>query len=429
MNPYLRAKREQYDAIRTSIEGLQTRAADEKRDLTPDELRSVQDQGEQAKKIAEEIESLTEIETRSRKVAELADSVIGDEDTEQTRSTSTTTAKDRDPGHYRSSVEGGQHSFFADLRRAKGMGDEVAARRLAEHNRALTTGGEGAGIVPPKWLSSEYATIARQTRRAAAAVRHIPIGDDPRSITLPKQSGAVTITEQSTEGTATPSGWPDEYDTDVDTVAPKMTVGKARVTRQMLDASSPAIDQLIYGDLVGAYNSAIEAKVCAAMVAAAGTAVETFATNAAFNATDGPDALVDAQVAVRNARKLPADLLVMNVARYGEALKWKDTTGRPLIPGDSGGPMNVVGVGEVAVDGRIQGLGVTASDGIPSTYPESILVARASDTILFEGSQKQVRYEEPDGPELIRLAFWTYTAVLVRYQGASVKRLVITAAS
>lgn len=428
-NVYLDNLRTKYDGIRDSIKGLQEKAAEEKRDLTPEELRSIQEQTDTAKGYFSQIESLTEIETRNRKVAELRDSVTDDEDGEKdqhSRSTSRTTTKDRDPGHYRSVKEGGKNSFFGDLYRAKEQDDEDAALRLREHNRALTSAGEGVGIIPPKWLVSEYAALARQGRSLANAVRHIDL-DSPAPLTLPKQTAGASVAEQANENDAT--SWTNGFDTDVDTVNPKATVGGQEVPRQLIDSSNPAVDALIFGDLLGDYNQKVESKVGLAMVTAAGTAVTTFATNAAFTATAGPDGIIDAAIAVRSARKLPADILVSNVARYGAMLKWKDSTNRPLIVGGDGGPMNVVGVGEVAVDGRIEGLGVIATEAIASTYPESILVARAADTILFESPMLRFKYEEPKGPETVRVGVWAYTAVLVRYAGASVKRLVVTAAS
>lgn len=430
MNPYLKNLREQYEGLKSGIEGLQNRAAEANRDLTEDELRSVTEQGAKAKAIADQIADLTDIEVRNRKVDEMALAVTPDEK-DQTRSSSTTT-RDRDPGHYRSESEGGTRSFFADLVRAR-EGDNESAQRLTEHSRALSVSSAGTGIVPPKWLSSEYADLARQGRRVADAVRRIGLGKDPRPMSLPKQVGGASVATQSAENAATT--WNDAFNTGIDTMTPSAVVGGQKVSRQLLDSSSPAIDALIYGDLMAAYNSSVEARVVAAMVASAGTATAAYATEAAWTtaitqASGNVPVLKDllkAAVAVRVARKEPADIMVASVARYGDFLGLTDSSGRPLIPLESNGPMNVFGTGSVAVDGRILGLGVLASDGI-TQYPESILVARASDTLLFESDTMRFRYDEPDGPETVRLGVWGYVGVLVRYAGASVKRLQITAA-
>jgi len=439
MNPYLKKLREQYDALKASNEGLLTRAAEASRDLDETELRTVKEQGEKAQTLYTQIEMLTEQETRSRKVAEMAASLTEDDGATETRSevrVSGTTAKDRDPGHYRRAArdeQGGAHSFFADLHRSK-QGDRGAERRLAEHTRALTLLDEGPGITPPKWMASEFADIARQTRRAAAAVRNLPL-TDAAPLSLPKQTAeAGTVAEQTTEETGTT--FTDGWDSAVTTVTPKATAGGQKVTRIMLESSNPVVDELIWSDLLGDYDSAIEAKVVAAMITAAGSATATYATEAAWQtgldplgATYVGDYIVDTAVAVRNGRKLPADILVCSVTRYGDLLKIKDSTGRPILPADSAGPMNVFGVGSVAVDGRLSspGLGVIASDGI-TQYAESLLVARAADTLLFESGVRQFTYEQPDGPEIVRLGIWAYSAVHVKYTG-SVERIVITAAS
>jgi HK97 family phage major capsid protein len=312
------------------------------------------------------------------------------------------------------------------------QGDVEAAQRLAEHNRALSTGVAGAGVVPPQWLTDEFDALARQGRGLADAVRKINLGDNPSPITLPRQTTGTdsVVAQQATENTH-PSET-DAWATTTDVVTPKPFAGIQVVSRQMLDMGNPAVDELIYGDLVAAYNSKIEAAVGSALVTAAGAAVVTLASDATnFTATAAFDAVLDAAVAVRDQRKLPADLVAMGVVRYGKFLKLKDTANRPLIPAELAGPMNVVGVGQVNVDGRFTsaGLGVIASDGLSTgTYPDNIVVFRAADTILFEGNVQRFRFEEVAGPESVKLGIWCYAAVIVRQSGKSAKRIVVTAA-
>lgn len=446
MSVYLDKLRAQYDTLRTGIEDIQTRAVTEDRELSEDELRSVEENGTKAETLYTQIETLTKQELRHKAVAETKAKVApvepdgddgngdeGQDDGEQTRSLGgTTRTKDRDPGHYRSAKEGGKRSFFSDLKLAQ-EGDDEAKTRLAEHNRALSTGSHGVGIVPPRWLMDEYAEIARQGRRLADAVRKIDLGDDPSPITLPKQAAGTdaAVTEQTAEND--PVLDTDLFDTDVDLVVPKPTSGKQKVSRQMLDMGKPATDLLIFGDMMGAYNTKVEAKVCAAVAAAAGSAVTTFATEAAFTgvapAMPAIDAMIDLQLAVRDGRKLPATLQTGTVRRWGRFKKLKDSTGRPIIPYGSGGPMNVFGVGSVAADGEIEDVPFVATDGFASSYPESVYALRASDVLLFESSVWRFKYEQPAGPESVIIGVWGYTAVIVRYSGTSVKRLVVTAAS
>lgn len=433
MNAYLARLREKYDGLKNGIDGLQTRASDESRDLTPDELRSIEAQGEEAAKVFSEIESLTAIETRNRKVADLAATVTPAEETRATRTSSTTT-RDRDPGHYTRSSD---HGFFADLFHARSLDDDSAKQRLVEHNRALDMANEGAGVIPPKWMTEEFQDMARQQRRVANAVRNIPLSS-AAAISMPKQTAGTDLNLGPVTEGVVGTDFTDRWASAVDTVSPTATSGGQKVSRQMLDSGNPAVDALIFGDLVASYNLVVEAKVVAAQVAAAGTATATYATNAAWTTGLNPtgatfvgDAIVDAALAVRQARKLPADILVASVGRYGSLLKIKDSSGRPLIPAATAGPSNVLGRGDVATDGFLDtaALSVLATDGIPATFPESVLVARAADTILFESPVLRFRYEEPDGPEVIRLGIWAYTATYVKYAGASVKRIAITAAS
>lgn len=451
-NKHLAALIARYNAERDAVTEIQTRAASDGesgRDLTADEASTVENHVRAATALAGQIEAVHAQELRNQQVAAAAAAVQSGEQVRGTGAdegtstetrgqavdgsdqggagTSSTTARPRDPGHYTRS----RGSFFGDLVAAR-EGDDEARKRLDEHHRALSTTVAGAGITPPKWLTEEYESLARQGRMAAAAVRQIPLGDDPRPMTLPRQTTGTdaVVAEQATENTH-PSET-DAFATTVDTVTPKPTSGIQVVSRQMLDSSSPAVDALIYGDMLAVYNRKIEDKVVAAMVAAAGTPTVTFANEAAFETgQDHADAIIDAAFAVWNARKLPATIVAMRVSRWGKFNKFRDSTGRKLYPTSDAGPQNVDGVGSVVAAGNVEGLPVIPTDGLGiggATYPENIVVARASDTILFEGNMMRFRYEEVAGPESVKLGVWAYSAVIVRQAANSVRRIQITAA-
>jgi len=198
----------------------------------------------------------------------------------------------------------------------------------------------------------------------------------------------------------------------------------------MLDMSSPAIDILIYGDLVAAYNAEIEDQLGTALIAV-GTplaSTEALFANMATPETNGHDLVVRAGIAVRSARHEPANIVAMTPERYGEFLMLKDSTGRPLIVDGSEGPMNVAGIGSVNVDGRIKGLGVVVSAGMDDGDPltDTFSVFRSPDVLLFESNLMRFRYEEPNGPESVKLGIWRYAAVAVRQGTRSVKNVEIT---
>jgi hypothetical protein len=72
VNPYLKAKREEYESHRKAITDLQDLATRERRELTADELRSVADHGQAAEKLYGEIEDLSAGELRDAKVAAMS---------------------------------------------------------------------------------------------------------------------------------------------------------------------------------------------------------------------------------------------------------------------------------------------------------------------------------------------------------------------
>ena len=446
----LTRRRQEFDEIHTRTRGVIDGAAGAEngagRELTEAELAAVTADRERAEQLATEIQQLVDDELRAARVAagyaaigapaetEGAGGQEGDGGHDEHRSGDGAgggqyRTQDRDPGHYRSLTEGGEHSFFADIVHAR-EGDEGAVTRLQEHNRALSTTVSGAGIVPPRWLTSEYEALARQGRVVADMVRRIEIAD-PTPMTLQRQTTGTdgVLAEQATENTHPAET--DAFGTTTDVVTPKPTSGIQVVSRQMIDSTNPAADTLIYGDMLSVYNTKVESKVTAALVTAAGAATATIANEAGFTAAAAEDAITDAAIAVWNGRKLPADVVAMRVSRWGRFMKFRDSAGRRLYPAE-GEMVNISGRGSVTVPGTVGGLGVGVTDGLGiggATYPENILVFRSADTILFEGNMLRFRYEEVAGPESVKLGVWAYTAVIVRQAANSVRRVQVTAAT
>jgi hypothetical protein len=76
-SPYLVAARKRYEAIRSELAEIQTRARDTDVDLTPAELRTATDLANEATELYNAIESLTAQEARSASVAAVAHDVYG----------------------------------------------------------------------------------------------------------------------------------------------------------------------------------------------------------------------------------------------------------------------------------------------------------------------------------------------------------------
>jgi hypothetical protein len=179
--------------------------------------------------------------------------------------------------------------------------------------------------------------------------------------------------------------------------------------------------------MIGAYNLKVEKKVALAVTTAGltGTALSATEDTAVTDATHYARIAVKAATAVRQARKLGANVLVMTVGKHGDFIDLRDTTGRPLIPDETiGAGMNILGVGSVNVDGRYRTLGMVATEGMLLNGQFAAL--RSSDVLLFESNMLRFRYEQVYGPQAIKMGIWAYTAVLVRYGNASVKIVNIT---
>lgn len=425
-SPYLARLQAKYDALRADISGVQTRATDADRDLTEDELRTVGEQAAQAKAIYAQIEDATEVEARNRKVAELAASLPKVEEAPavtETRSTGNAVVTARDPGHYRSVEEGGQNSFFGDMYRAKVLGNVDATKRLDEHTRAVTQATGGTGIIPPKWLVAEYMAIARQTRAVANAVRHLPLGRDPRPIVLPKQTQGIdaspsNLVAQAAEGANTAAWGADKFTSNTDTLTPAAYAAYQDVSRQLLDSSDPAIDALVFGDLRAAWDTLIEGLVCSAILAGGTATGTTWATQTAWKAGTTPtsplDAIVDAQTAVAGDQRGMADLVITNFKRFGEFRKLKDSSNRPLMPVSRYGPQNAMGTLDNLLVGDIEGSDVLASAGVATAVLEKYAVLRRNAVILAESDVLDFTYDQVAGPSAVRMGIWGYVGTLVR---------------
>jgi hypothetical protein len=440
-SPYLAALRKKYEGMKASSDALKNKAVAENRALSDPETASVRQIDTEAKALFDQIQALHDAEEQDAKMLAMRASLNlgGDPDGQgddpdagqgepSTRGRGGAQTRQRDPGHYRSIKDGGKQSFFADLYKSAN-GDQTAAQRLAEHTRSIDTAGEGAGVIPPKWLLEEFAATARQGRALANAVRNVPLGDDPRPMSLPKQTGAaaaggapITVDQAEVTNSTPNTSFTDAWDSDVDSVTPRATTGGQIVTRQLLDMANPAIDGLIFADLLGAYDDAIEAKVCTA-VSAVGTALPALGGDDVTDPDHYNRVALDAAMQVRQNRKRPPNVYGMSNIRYGKVLGLVDTTGRPLVPSAVGQAVNVSGVGSVAVDGIWHGAGVIATAGFADD--DRFWSIRLADVLLFESNMYRFRYEQPLGPDLIKLGIWAYAATLVRYGTASIKRVEI----
>ena len=450
-NVYLRNLREQYTHIQKSIAGLQTRAAEAKRDLTNEELRSIVEMGEKGKALYTQIEDLSEIELRNAKVDAMqnqvssalagaaasaqgqpgdgtegqgsdggqGDSGSGGSDggQGQFRQLGGARTRDRDPGFY---TRGGQHSFVSDQFRAAQMGDRQAADRLArytaamkddQHLRDVLGGGAttfGAGLVPPVWLAEQFAPVLHRRLRLAAQLRQVPwAGPFPWTIPV---AGTVAKTSSVAEGVNTTETDP-QYTTI--TVTPKAIMGYSEVSRQMLEGSNPAVDGIIWGDLMGDFYDNAELEVIVALNAQSGVNTATVSAGV-LTTTDialQRAGLLDGIAAISDAPAGDADIFVGRTARWTTYLKFTDTTGRPLILAQQYNPQNAIGTGGAvqgfrsAIQGNLENLDVVTS---PTVAASTGFILNSQEHLFSISPPMQFQFEQPAGPALVRVGVWGY---------------------
>lgn len=464
-NIYLRTRREEYASLQQSIQGLQSRAAEQQRELTNEERRSIVEQGEKAKLIFEEIESLSEIELRNAKVSAMnarvasaltagqqrpdgdsGDSGEGSEgDAGQGDDTGTNgqfrklggaKTLDRDPGIY---TRGGQHSYVSDQYRAMQKGDKAAADRLTRHStimvgraqqdpqlRAVLGAGAttlGAGLVPPVWLAEDFAPVMHKKLRLAQQLRQVPWAG-PFAWTIPV-AGTVAKTSSTVEGvnaTITNPGY------GTITVTPTDITGFTEVSRQMLEASNPAVDAVIWGDMLGDFYDNAEILVIAALVAVAGANTATVSAGV-LTTTDimaQRAGILDGIVAIADAPAGDPDVFVGTSARWASYLKLTDTTGRPLILAQAYPAQNPIGRGDLGsafqggVQGRLETLNVVTS---PSVAASSGFILNSQEHLFSISPPMQFQYEQPVGPALVRIGVWGYEAVTFARRPKAITKL------
>jgi len=438
-NPYLANLRTQYGSLKSSIEGLQSRAAEAKRDLTPEELRSVIEMGEKAKGIYGQIEDLSEIELRNASVAAMnakvaaamnggepegntddGDAGDGNGTASQIRSLGGARTQDRDPGLY---TRGGQHSFVADQFRSAKMGDTEAAARLQRHTNALRDNQHlrdvlgagattfGAGLVPPVWLAEQFAPILHRKLRLASMLRQVPWAG-PFAWSIPVASTAAK-TSTVAEGVNTTETDP-TYN--ILTVTPKAIMGYSEISRQLLEASNPTVDSVVWGDMMGDFYDNAELEVIAALNAQAGVNAVTVSAGV-LTTTDialQRAGLLDGIAAISDAPAGDADIFVGRTSRWTTYLKFADTTGRPLILAQSYGPQNAIGEGGATqgfrsvVQGTLENLLAVTS---PTVGASTGFIVNSQEHLFSISPPMQFQFEQPAGPALVRVGVWGYEAV------------------
>ncbi len=207
------------------------------------------------------------------------------------------------------------------------------------------------------------------------------------------------------------------------TVSPEAISGRLVLTREMVDSSNPAIDQIALATMRESYARQTEAKAYTALngVAGVGGSITSLFVPSGAQADvsngDGSD-LMDA------IRKALARYSFNRFAGPNGAIMSQEATtelatavgqdGRPLLP--SVGATNTAGLGNAVTQGwSIDGLPfVPAWSMSGNTSNDSdIIILNSADVWCWESPTLLFRYEERSGPALIELALFGYFGVHV----------------
>lgn len=422
---------EQRAALKTELDGILAKPAEEKRGLSDDEDKAFTEKRDaikakdaDIKAIQDRIADLEEAEERDAKAAELRAKY-------QPAGPQPTGIKvTSEPETYR---KGGQTSYFRDLFRAQQRGDHDAIERLRRSDRevldglekrALTTTDAAVGeFVPPLWMVEEYVKLARAGRVVADQIAHQPLPGGTDSINLPRLATGTGTAEQATQNTGVQNT--DATSNSV-TAAVATIAGQQVVSQQLLEQSPINMDTILLADLAADYATKLDVFVINNNAASKRGLLNVSGINAVTYTDATPTVgelyskVGDGIQQIHTGRFLPPNKVFMHPRRWAWFTVALDTQGRPLVVPSAQMPTNVLAAMSDVVSegfvGTIQGLPVYVDPNIPTTLgggtEDRIIIARSSDVILFEGTPRAEAFRETKADQLsVLLRFYNYAAL------------------
>ena len=435
MNRLLEQLRTQHAELSAQYDDVLNRCADEGRDPSEAEAGILEGLQGQLEPLGERIVTLRSADDRRLATMTALDNypIVGDDGSGRRSDggpAPVVHVRSEELVYRRDGGPDGTTSFFRDMVAAR-EGDRVASDRLERHlvqTRAL--GGNttsAAGVVPPVWLPEEFAAMARGARPIADTLRHVPI-TSATPVTVGVQTSGAVVGDQAAEGDQ-PGDVRQFTSTYPLVVTPKTKTGIVDVPRQLVDGSNPAVDSIIYSDLMGAYYEAVETEVMAALANQPGIAAVVPVDTATGSIVDG---ISHAATAVRTTRKRAPSHVYMTHIGYGALSREKDGAGRPLITTGRYGPQNAQGAGRIDAiprrRRRRRQWAAHCAEVLGQPGPPHLYVVRADDLLLLESATLTfARYEEVLGPETIRLGVWGYVGVVTGRYPKAIAQLVADA--
>lgn len=321
--------------------------------------------------------------------------------------------------------DGNGPSLIRDAYSAQVDHDPEAAERIARFNAELTTGNPSSvmALAAVAKRSDLPELVNPSVRRPDLMVNAIDLGrpvwsrlnpvtiSNAQPMLLPIE-GEFDGVGAHTEGTAHVA----EGTLTIDevTATPRAVSGAYRISRELADSGNPAADTLVVRAMIRDYRRKSETYAVTQLTSGL-TAVLSINTVAEVRAE-----LIDFD----NDNDYPADFIIAGAGFFTALANEVDGDGRPMLP--YLGPTNAPGQIRAGYTGATID-GVEVVRGRSSITSAQALAIATEGVLAAESGVQTFRFEQPEGPGIIKLALWAYQLVKVVRAGSV--RLLTTASS
>lgn len=300
---------------------------------------------------------------------------------------------------------------------------QLAAQAQLGPQFATVTTGTASEVIPPGYRPDLFVPQLAQGRPLYNMLSRGTI-DNATPFVVPTFGSLTGGTGDHVEGSSPTEG---TLALGTKTVTPGAISGKLPLTREIVDSSNPAIDQIALAAMRESYAQQTEQKVYAALngaAAAANTEDQSLAGLPVLDHTliEKVRDLLSRYPFVRFAAPNGAAISQLITRSFAGA---KDTTNRQLLP--SVGAQNTSGLGNAVTMGWfVDGLAFVPAWAITETVGDDVsLIMNSMDAWAWESPVLAFRFEEKQGPEIIELALFGYFAThVLRPAGVFAVRLI-----
>lgn len=265
-------------------------------------------------------------------------------------------------------------------------------------------------VIPPGFRPDLFVTELRQGRPIVAQASRGTI-TDATPFTVPRFVSSSGATADHVEGT---NPTPGTLSLDSVTVSPGAVSGRFELTREIVDASNPAIDAIALAAMRESFNQQTEVKAYAELNVDAnvGFSTDQSLTSATFD-KDVVDTSRDLLARYPFTRFAAPTGAVMGQRVTRGFANAQDSSGRPLLP--SIGAQNTSGIGNAVDQGWfVDGLPFVPAWAITENVGDELLaITSRSDWWVWESPLLTFRFEEKSGPALIEMNLFAYFATRV----------------